>query len=197
MTPTGEIHIPLSTTKAPLYSKKHLWDDSYGNMPEQELKNSLKSMKEKATLIAEQSGPKGKSLRKGNGTKKTKGDTTENEDSDDDLFVKKETSTLGGKDELSSHNKDQNQKLALQKQITPSSDNKHGQLNLLAETSSVQIPIILKNDYMEVLTNRKFTKDERNCIKRWMEETPNEDMSTIMSEKNGDIVYKSDLQTLK
>ena len=103
---------------------------------------------------------------------------------------------MGGKDELSSHNKDQKQKLALQKQITPSTINKHGQLNLLAETSSVLTPIILKNHYMEALKNRKFTKDERNCIKKWMEETP-EDRSIIMSEKNGDTVNKFELQCLK
>jgi hypothetical protein len=90
LTPTGEMCIALSTAKAPLFDKKPLWDDSHGNKSEQKLKNSLKSMKEKATLIAEQSGRKGKSLRKGNRITKTKGDTTENEDSDDDLFEKKE-----------------------------------------------------------------------------------------------------------
>jgi len=49
---------------------------------------------------------------------------------------------------------------------------------------------------MEALKNRKFTKDERNCIKKWMEETP-EDRSIIMSEKNGDTVNKFELQCLK
>jgi hypothetical protein len=119
------------------------------------------------------------------------------DDDDEDEETKKSTAKTTSMQLTSTELTNDDKKFPATTSITGNaSDDSDSPINADSIFECTQPTPILENYYVDVLMNKKCTKDERECIKIWMKITES-NRSDIMAEKNSDRLDRESLSLLR